>query len=306
MQKEYEIWLDGEYYPRSKSKISMLDRGFKLSDLVYDTLRTFDGKVYRLDDHMERFERSLNYVRIDPGISINKIADLILEVVEHNEPLRSAKQDDYMISPIITRGVGYRLKDVDTKPSISIFIDPIDFNFYSLMHLEGAHGVISKARSFSSEQLDPKVKHFSRLSYVMADIEATDVDPQAFPIMLDMEGNISESVGSNVMIVKDGAIKTPKDTAILQGVSRKAIIETAVALGIDVIEEDLQPYDLYTSDEAFFTSTPFCLIPISKIDKRQITDQVPGPITTQLLAAWSESIGLDIVDQTMKLGNKKN
>ena len=98
MQKEYEIWLDGEYYPRSKSKISMLDRGFKLSDLVYDTLRTFDGKVYRLDDHMERFERSLNYVRIDPGISINKIADLILEVVEHNEPLRSSKQDDYMIS----------------------------------------------------------------------------------------------------------------------------------------------------------------------------------------------------------------
>ena len=306
MQKEYEIWLDGEYYPRSESKISMLDRGFKLSDLVYDTLRTFDGKVYRLDDHMERFERSLNYVRIDPGISINKIADLILEVVEHNEPLRSSKQDDYMISPIITRGVGYRLKDVDTKPSISIFIDPIDFNFYSRMHLEGAHGVISKARSFSSEQLDPKVKHFSRLSYVMADIEATDVDPQAFPIMLDMEGNISESVGSNVMIVKDGTIKTPKDTAILQGVSRKAVIETALALGIDVVEEDLQPYDLYTSDEAFFTSTPFCLIPISKIDKRQITDQVPGPITTQLLAAWSESIGLDIVDQTMKLGNKKN
>ena len=174
------------------------------------------------------------------------------------------------------------------------------------MHSDGAHGVISKARSFSSQQLDPKVKHFSRLSYVMADIEATDVDPKAFPIMLDMEGNISESVGSHIMIVKDGVLKTPKDTAILQGVSRKAVIETAINLGIEVIEEDLQPYDLYTSDEAFFTSTPFCLIPISKIDKRKITDQIPGPITAQILAAWSESIGLDIVDQTMKLGNKTN
>ena len=306
MMREYEIWLNGEYYPRSEARISMLDRGFKLSDLVYDTLRTFDGRVYRLDDHMDRFERSLNYVRINPGISINEIADLILEVVERNEPLRSEKGDDYMISPIITRGVGYRLKDVDNKPSISVFIDPIDFNFYSLMHSDGAHGVISKARSFSSQQLDPKVKHFSRLSYVMADIEATDVDPKAFPIMLDMEGNISESVGSNIMIVKDGVLKTPKDTAILQGVSRKAVIETAINLGIEVIEEDLQPYDLYTSDEAFFTSTPFCLIPISKIYKRKITDQIPGPITAQILAAWSESIGLDIVDQTMKLGNKTN
>ena len=108
------------------------------------------------------------------------------------------------------------------------------------------------------------------------------------------------------MIVKDGVLKTPKDTAILQGVSRKAVIETAINLGIEVIEEDLQPYDLYTSDEAFFTSTPFCLIPISKIDKRKITDQIPGPITAQILAAWSESIGLDIVDQTMKLCNKTN
>ena len=106
----------------------MLDRGFKLSNHVYDTLRTFDGRVYRLDDHMDRFERSLNYVRINPGISINEIADLILDVVERNEPLRSEKGDDYMISPIITRGVGYRLKDVDNKPSISVFIDPIDFN----------------------------------------------------------------------------------------------------------------------------------------------------------------------------------
>ena len=306
MAKEYEIWLNGEYYPRSKAKISMLDRGFKLSDLVYDTLRTFDGKVYKLDDHMERFERSLNYVRIDPGISINKIAELILEVVDHNELFRSDNEDDYMISPIVTRGIGYRLKDVDDKPSISIFIDPIDFKFYSVMHLEGAHGVISKARSFSSQQLDPKVKHFSRLSYVMADIEATDIDPMAFPIMLDMEGNVSESVGSNIMIIKDGIIKTPKDTNILQGISRKAIIETAFNLGVNVIEEDLQPYDLYNSDEAFFTSTPFCLVPISKIDNRQIIDQVPGPITAQLLSAWSESIGLDIVDQTMKLGKKNN
>ncbi|MBR62118.1 MAG: branched-chain amino acid aminotransferase [Dehalococcoidia bacterium] len=305
MMKEYEIWLNGKYYPRSQAKISMLDRGFKLSDLVYDTLRTFDGKVYRLDDHMDRLERSLHYVRINPGLSITEIANLILEVIDHNEPLRSENGDDYMISPIITRGVGYRLKDVDNKSSISIFIDPIDFDFYSLMHKQGAHGVISKARSFSSEQLDPKVKHFSRLSYVMADIDATDVDPKAFPIMLDMDGNIAESVGANIMIVKDGVVKTPKDTAILQGISRKAIIETATNLGIDVIEEDLQPYDLYTADEAFFTSTPFCLIPISKIDKREITDQIPGPVTAQLLAAWSESIGLDIVDQTLKLGNNK-
>ena len=191
MGPTYEIWLNGEYYPRDRAQISMLDRGFKLGDVVYDTLRTFDGRLYKLTEHLERFERTLRYVRIDPGLSMTSLGRLIQEVVDRNEPVRREFGDDYMISPIVTRGTGYRIKDAG-DPSVSVFIDPIDFASYGPMYSRGARGVITRSRSLSPQQLDPKVKHFSRLSYVMADLEASDVDPQAFPIMLDMDGNVTE------------------------------------------------------------------------------------------------------------------
>ena len=126
MGPTYEIWLNGEYYPRDRAQISMLDRGFKLGDVVYDTLRTFDGRLYKLSEHLERFERTLRYVRIDPGLSMTSLGRLIQEVVDRNEPVRREFGDDYMISPIVTRGTGYRIKDAG-DPSVSVFIDPIDF-----------------------------------------------------------------------------------------------------------------------------------------------------------------------------------
>jgi branched-chain amino acid aminotransferase len=302
MGPAYEIWLNGEYYPRDRAQISMLDRGFKLGDVVYDTLRTFDGRIYRLSEHLERFDRTLRYVRIDPGLSMASLGRLIQEVVDRNEPVRREFGDDYMISPIVTRGTGYRIKDAG-QPSVSVFIDPIDFASYGPMYSRGARAVITRSRSLSPQQLDPKVKHFSRLSYVMADLEAADVDPQAFPIMLDMDGNVTESVGSNFAIVSGGTIRTPRDTAILQGVSRLAIGELAATLDIPVAEENLQPYDVYTADEAFLCSTPFCLLPVSRVDSRDVADgRAPGPVTSRLLAAWSEQVGLDIVDQADRLG----
>ena len=304
MGPRYEIWLNGEYRPRDAAQISMLDRGFRLGDVVYDTLRTFDGRPYRLEDHLERFERTLRYVRIDPGMSMDRLGDLVHEVIERNEPERRSFGDDYMISPIVTRGSGYRVGEA-ASPSVSVFIDPIDFTAYGPLHSSGAHAVIARTRSLSPQQLDPKVKHFSRLSYVMADLEARDVDPAAFPIMLDLEGNVSESIGSNFMTVSGETLRTPRDTSMLQGVSRAALGELAAGLGIPVVEEDLQPYDVYTADEALLCSTPFCLLPVSRVDGRAIGDgAVPGPVTARLLAAWSEQVGLDIADQAVRLGRR--
>ena len=304
MGPQYEIWLNGEYYPRDEAKISMLDRGYRLGDVVYDTLRTFDGRLFRLAEHLDRFARTLKYVRIDPGLSMDRLGKLIQEVVDRNEPVRSKFGDDYMISPHVTRGQGNSLGE-DLVPTVSVFIDPINFEGYAPAYSEGVHGVIARTRALSALQLDPKVKHFSRLTFVMADLEARDVDEAALAIMLDMDGNVTEGTGSNFIIVTGGVIRMPKDTALLQGVSRLAVAQLASQLGIPVVEEDLQPYDVYTADEALFTSTPFSLLPVSRVDKRDIGDgAIPGPVTSQLLAAWSEQVGLDIVDQTVRLGRK--
>ena len=132
-------------------------------------------------------------------------------------------------------------------------------------------------------------------------MEAADVDPDALPIMLDMNGIVSEGTGSNFFIVTDGTLRTPTDRSSLQGVSRMTVMEIADALGIPAAEDDLQPYDLYTADEAFFCSTPYCILPVGRIDNRRIGERAPGPVASQILAAWSERVGLDIVDQLRRL-----
>ena len=297
---EYLIWLNGEYIPRSEAKIGMTDRGFRLGDVIFDTSRTFNGKVFRLREHLDRLYRSMKYTRIDSGMSIDEFERLTLEVVERNESIRKPANDDYMITQIVTRGEGGLTPGSPMKPNVSVWIDPIGFERYAPLYDAGAHVVITKTRSYSSEQIDPKIKHYSRLNFVMADLEAKDVDPEAFPVLLDTDGNISESIGANFFIVTDGVLRTAGDKDILQGVSRMTVMGLAEQLGIRVSEEALQPYDVITADEAFLSSTPFCVLPVGRVDNRDIGDGAPGPITKQLLAAWGEMVGLDIADQMVE------
>ena len=295
---DYQIWLNGENMPRSEAKISMMDRGFRLGDVVFDTSRTFSGKIFRLREHLDRLYRSLQFTRIDPGMSIDDMERVTLGVVERNEEMRSSAGDDYMITQIVTRGVGSLAGPITAN--VSVWIDPIDYVRYAPLYDTGAHVVIPRTRSLSPNQLDPKVKHYSRLSSVMAELEAQDVDPNAFPVLLDTDGNVSESTGANFCIVSNGVLKTAGDKSILQGISRMTLLELAEQLGIPTSEEDLQPYDVYTADEAFLCSTPFSLLPVGRVDNRDIGEGVPGPITQQLLAAWSERVGVDIVDQIVE------
>ena len=295
---EYTIWLNGEYVPRNEARISMMDRGFRLGDVMFDTSRTFDGEVFRLRDHLLRLYRSLHYTRLDPGMRIDEMEQLTLEVVQRNESAREPG-DDYMITQIVTGGEGgYGPRP--PKANVAIWIDPIDYALYSPLYASGAHVVIPRTRSYSSDQIDPKIKHYSRLNFVLAQMEAADVDPEAFPVLLDTDGNISESSGANFMIVTDGVLRSPSERNILQGISRMVLLELAENLGIPSSEEALQPYDVYTADEAFLCSTPYSLLPVSRADNRQIGDEIPGPVTKQLLAAWSEMVGLDIVDQAAR------
>jgi branched-chain amino acid aminotransferase len=295
---DYDIWLNGEYVPRSEAKISMTDRGFRLGDVVFDTSRTFNGVVFRLRDHLDRLYRSLKYTRIDPDMSIDEMERVTLEVVQRNEEVRRAANDDYMVTQIVTRGEGAAIDAA--RANVSVWIDPIDFVRYAPLYETGAHVVIPRTRSYSPDQLDPKVKHYSRLNFVMAELETRDVDPNAFPVLLDTDGNVSESIGANFCVVTEGVLRTPGGRSILHGISRMTLLELAKQLDIPTSEEDLQPYDVYTADEAFLCTTPYSLLPVGRADNRKIGSKAPGPITKQLLAAWSEMVGLDIVDQVVE------
>ena len=298
---EYIAYYNGEWMPYSEVRVHPQDRGFTLGDAVFDVERTFDGKSFRMKEHIDRLYRSLKYARLDPGMDAGEMVAITEEAIARNESMR-APIGDYRVNQWVTRGVG-GMGFPEEPPSVCINILPIDFGRYAKEYETGKAGVITQTRSYSPEALDPKIKHHSRMNFNLATMEANDVDPGAWALLRDGDGNLTEGVGYNYLLVTDGVIRTSTDKAVLQGVSRGMVFDLAEQLGIPVVQEDLQPYDLYNADEAFFASTSFCVLPMTRVDKREIGDGRPGPIVQQLLAAWSEAVGLDIVDQAIRFAS---
>ena len=295
---DFTAYFNGEWVPEDQVVIRHTDRGFVTGDVVFDVERTFNGKSFRMKEHVDRLYRSLKFVRIDPGLSDDEMLEISEETISRNEHLR-APGGDFNIRQFVTRGPGRSTKDAGPA-TVGVTVSPIYFARYAGMYDSGAHAVVARTRSYASDALDPKVKHYSRMNFNMADLEATDVDEVAWPILMDTGGNLTEGTGYNFFLVTDGVLRTPGDETLLQGISRGAVFDIARQLGIPSTEEELQPYDLYTADEAFFSSTSFCMLPITVADKREIGDGKPGPVTQQLLAAWSEMVGVDIVDQAVQ------
>ena len=300
--QEFTAFFNGEWVPYSEVKIDPFDRGFLMGDSIYDVERTFDGKIFRLHAHMERLYRSLQYTRIDPGLTQEEMAEVTEEVVRRNEDLRPPG-GDWSVRQVVTRGrspsYSQGLPSDAASPTVIVTALPIDFG-HARYYEEGAAVVFPTARSYSANSLDPKAKHYSRANFVQAQLQAADIDANAFPVLLDQDGNVAENVGGNFMIVTGGVIRTPGDQSILQGISRMTVFDLAEQLEIPIVEEDLQPYDAYTADEAFLTNSIYQLLPVASIDGRGIGDEAPGPVSKKLLAAWSELVGVDIVDQALQ------
>ena len=233
---------------------------------------------------------------MDSGLSADEMTAITEEAVER------AKADhpgvtDFWMRQIVTRGT----VDLFDPPDPTVLVQVGEQGFwYADLYDTGLHGVISKTRAYSPQALDPKIKHYSRMNFVLAHQEAHDVEPGSWPILLDDRGFLAEGNGQNIFLVTDGVIRTPTDYAALQGVSRGMAIDLTRQLDIPLVEEDLQPYDLYTADEAFWTTTSMCVMPMTKVDRRPIGDGKPGPMSQRLLAAWSEAVGIDIVGQAQQ------
>lgn len=299
---DYITYFNGEWIPVSQAKIDIADRGFTKGDVVYDVERTFGGIIFQLEHHIDRLYRSLKYVRIDPGMSPQEMIGISEQAVIRNEHLRH-EVGDYYVRQFITRGKGTWAHSAG-PPTICVRVDPLDAISYAHLFEEGINAVIPRTRSYSSESVDSKIKHYSRMNFNLAELEAGDVDLNAWPILTDGQGNITEGTTNNVFLISNGVIRTPKDESILQGGSRSMVFDLAKRLNIPVVEESIQPYDLYNADEAFFSRTGPCILPVTNVDNRDINDGEPGPITNQLLAAWGENVGIDIVDQAKDMANK--
>ena len=293
---ELMVNVNGELVPESNAVISVLDRGFRWGDSVYDMTRTFGGKPFKLRAHLDRLYRSLKYTRIESGLSEDEMERLTLELLDTNHHLMGPN-DDFSITHVVSRGL------VDTRlregPNVVIYCLPIKFSGFARQYIEGVRVATTATRRTPPQSLSPKAKIGNKMNHFMAEFEAKDADPEAMALMLDMDGNVAECSGANFMFVADGAIKVPNRRHTLPGISMETIMELAETLGIPVQEGDYTPFDVYQSDEAFITSTSYSLLPVATLNGRSIGSEMPGPITQGLLAAWSDLAGANFVDQAL-------
>ena len=302
MSNEPVVYLGGKMVPASQAHLSIYNLGIVLGATVTDMSRTFHHKPYRLDDHVQRFYDSCKYVRIAPPISADEMRRITCEFAERNAPLLPADGElgiIYFITPgenlIYAGSAGGGGK---TEPTLCIHSFPLPFFLFGRFFNKGIHLVTPATRHVPPQCVDPKIKNRSRLHWWLADQEVHLVDPDALPWLLDLGGNLTESSGSNVVIVKNGVVISPPPRNILLGISRKVLIELCAKLGIPFVERDIQLFDALTADEVISTTTPYCMAPVTRVNGVPIGDGRPGgPVFERLLAAWSAEVGLDIRGQ---------
>jgi branched-subunit amino acid aminotransferase/4-amino-4-deoxychorismate lyase len=295
------VFLNGNLVPASQAHLAIFDAGIVLGATVTEMTRTFRHEPYRLDDHLDRLFRSLKYTRMDIGMTKAELAAASRELVAHNAKLVD-REDELGLIHFVTAGefptyAGSAGRPARTTPTVCAHTFPMPFELWAPKLDTGAHLVTPSIRHVPPQCYDPKMKYRSRMHYYLADKEAQLVDPEASALLLDLAGNVTETSGANFLIVDRGTIVSPTLVNTLPGISRATVIELAEKLGIPFVERDIQVHSVMNADEAFTASTPYCLLPVTRINGVPIGDGRPGPVWRRLLAAWSDVVGVDIERQ---------
>ena len=305
MANEPVAYIRGRMVPATEAQISIYDFGIVLGATVTDLLRTFHQRPFRLEDHVRRFYDSCKYARITPPVSAEETCEITRELTRRNAEA-AGPDAELAIVYFITPGENFVYAGsaasggAKLTPTFCIHSFPLPFHLFRRFFDSGLHLVTPSTRHVPPECIDPKIKNRSRLHWWLAEQEAHLVDPGAMPLLLDLQGNLTETSGSNFLLVKDGVVYSPVPRNILLGISRKVVIELCAKLGIPFVERDLQVHDAVTADEAFVTTTPYCMAPVTRFNGITIGDGKPGgPVYERLLSAWSEVVGVDIRGQIL-------
>lgn len=295
-------YFNGEYIKEGEAKIHISDWAIWEGG-VYDIGRTFNHIPFKLEEHIDRLFHSL---RCLPFIRLNVmpqgVKEITLEVLKRNKEYLDPR-DDYRYIYRVTRGI---TSDPTAGPTFYVYLDSLaplvgGYERIAKWYTEGAHMIVASTRQIPPQCLDPKIKHSNRLCNSLAEFEAKMVDPEAFPLMLDMYGFATECARQSFLMVKDGTVLTSRLTNSLGGISRATVLELAREVGVECLETDLCVYDLYNADEIMITSSSFCIVPVSKFNDRVFEEPIPGPITKRLMSAFSKLVNCDFVQQIVSI-----
>jgi branched-chain amino acid aminotransferase len=295
---ERTVWMNGNFMPESQALVPYRDRSFLYGDGAFDLTRTFNGRIFKLEEHIDRLYRSLKALHLDATMEPERMMDITRQVVDRNRHLLG-ENDDYWVGQRLSRGV---LKVEGDKwghygPTVIIECSPMPIAERAHMYRDGIEVVTPSVRRIPPECLTPRAKTHNYLNLIMGDIEVKAQNPNGWAILLDMQGNLNEGLGSNIFLVKDGRIRTPREKLVLPGVSRETAMDLAAELDIACTEHDLDLFDAYNADEAFITSTSLCICPIASINGVAMAAGTYGPVTQRLIDAYRDLVDCDFVQQ---------
>jgi branched-chain amino acid aminotransferase len=272
-----QIYISGKYYDKSDAKISVYDHGLLYGDGVFEGLRAYAGKVFRLDQHIDRLYDSARAIHLVIPLTKTQMASAVLDTLERN------RLSDAYIRLVVTRGAGSLGLDPrkTTDPQVIIITDAISL-YPPELYEHGLKIITAGTIRNHPAALNPRIKSLNYLNNILAKIEGTNAGCLE-ALMLNPEGKVAECTGDNIFAVRQGVIHTPSiDSGILEGITRNALIEIARGRGIEVIERIMDRHDFYTADECFLTGTAAEVIPVVEMDARPIGNGKPGPVTRDL------------------------
>jgi branched-chain amino acid aminotransferase len=274
------IYIDGAFVPKEQARISVFDHGFLYGDGVFEGIRAYNGRIFRLQEHLDRLYDSAKTIDLAVPITKAEMTRMIVETMKKNN-----LKDGY-IRPLVTRGVGDLGLDPRKCPKASVIIIAVEWGaMYGDLYEKGLKAISVSVRRNPADALPPNVKSLNYLNNILGKIEANYKGGDE-AIFFDTNGYISEGSGDNIFIVKNGVIFTPPTLNNLRGITRAVVLELAKSHGITLIEQNLGYYDMYSADEVFVTGTAAEVAPIVLIDGRIIGSGKPGPVTRQLMGAF--------------------
>lgn len=297
-------YLNGHFIPASKLSIPVFDAGFVQGVTIAEQLRTFGGRLFRLEEHLRRLERSLHVVGI-PDVDALGLASAAEELAERNHKLL-AEGDDLGLCLFVTPGPYFAMAmDAEIAPTVAMHTFPVPFQVWADKYANGQRLAVVDVRQVPGNCWPIELKCRSRMHYYLADRAARQADPSARALLLDQDGFVTEASTANVVIFRqDEGLVSPPQEKILPGVSVATLQDLATELGLQFRHRDLTVEDVRASDEVILTSTSPCLLPVSAIDGQSIGAQMPGNIFTQAIAAWSELVGIDITEQARRFADR--
>ncbi len=276
-----KVYIDGSLHDESDARISVFDHGLLYGDGVFEGIRFYNRRVFRLEEHIRRLYDSARSILLNIPISPEEMTAAVLETCRANE------LNDGYIRLVITRGTGSMGLSPFRCPKASIIIIACSIQLYpDEAYQNGLVMATVATRRPTHDTLSPQVKSLNYLNNVMAKVEAIQAGAEE-GLMLNDRGLVAECTGDNLFIVRDGTITTPPISAgALDGITRKVVIDTAASLGIPLREAELSRHDIFTADECFLTGTAAEVIAAVKLDQRIIGSGTPGPITNRIIEAF--------------------